>query len=292
MNRSAGSPATGLPDRPWVSIVTPVRNGATYLEQLILSVLGQDYPNIEFIVIDDGSDDQGATVAVLRRYPQVRWWTRPNRGQYATINEGFKAARGDLVTTMGHDDWYVDSGVVSAVVSFVERHPECDAVHGLMLDVTAEGIPLPVQAYQKFPPWMLQYTTFISHSTVFIWRRKLIELALFYDESLRFESDGDWLARLYQSGCRLKRIDRVIFAYRRHPSQLSSRAARGGLEGAEKAVQKTLRLQRYASSPFLGRVASAYVTLHRRRMAVAAAWRRGGAAGLWRAVRKWGAQGH
>jgi len=286
-NARTRPPALGVPGRPLVSIVTPVRNGAKYLDQHIRSVVAQDYPNIELIVIDDGSDDGGATVEVLRRYPQVRWWSRPNRGQYATVNEGFAAARGDLVTTMGHDDWYVDAGVVSAVVSYIERHPRCDAVHGLMLDVDSEGVQLPVQAYQRFPPWMLQYTTFISHASVFIRRQKLIELGLFYDEALRFESDGDWLARLYLSGCRLERIDRVIFAYRRHSSQLSSRAARGGPEGAEKRAESVLRRQRYPSSALLGRVARAYATLHHRRLVAVSAWRHGGAPRLWQAVREW-----
>ena len=64
-----------------VSIITPTCNGAEYLEELIQSVTRQVYPNIEHLVIDDGSQYGGATVAILNRYPHLRWWSRENKGQ-------------------------------------------------------------------------------------------------------------------------------------------------------------------------------------------------------------------
>ena len=73
---------------PLITIITPVYNGAEYLDELIQSVLRQDYPNIEHLIIDDGSQDGGATVSVLQKYPHLRWWSRENKGQYATMNEG------------------------------------------------------------------------------------------------------------------------------------------------------------------------------------------------------------
>ncbi len=60
---------------PLVTIITPVYNGAKYIEELILSVKAQDYPYIEHIIIDDGSDDGGATVAILKRHTHLRWWS-------------------------------------------------------------------------------------------------------------------------------------------------------------------------------------------------------------------------
>ncbi len=95
------------PELPLVSIVTPTFNSADYLQELLQSVAAQDYRRIEHIVIDDGSRDGGATVALLQRYPSVRWWSREdNRGQYATLNEGFRAATGDFLTTISADDTY------------------------------------------------------------------------------------------------------------------------------------------------------------------------------------------
>src|SRR5512142_3060691 len=99
---------------PPVSMVTPVYNGAEYLEDLIHSVLSQDYPNIEHIIIDDGSQDSGATVAILRKYPHLHWWSRPNKGQYATMNEGLLAARGDILCFVNADDLVAPNAVKTA----------------------------------------------------------------------------------------------------------------------------------------------------------------------------------
>src|SRR5262245_24025055 len=103
-------------EQPLVSIVTPAFNAAAYLPDLLDSVAAQDYPCIEHIVIDDGSSDDAATPEVLQRYPHVKWWRRENRGQYPTLNEGFRAASGDLVTTISADDRYCDAGAIRALV--------------------------------------------------------------------------------------------------------------------------------------------------------------------------------
>src|SRR5215207_4022064 len=97
-------------DNVLVSIITAVRNGAPYLESLIESVLAQDYTNFEHIIIDDGSDDNDATVSILKRYPHIRWWSCENKGQYATQNEGLVAAKGSIVGIISADDVYLTPG--------------------------------------------------------------------------------------------------------------------------------------------------------------------------------------
>ena len=73
---------------PLVSIITAVRNGSRYLSALIESVLAQDYPRIEHIVIDDGSDDDDATIRILEQYPHLRWWTRENQRAVCDAERG------------------------------------------------------------------------------------------------------------------------------------------------------------------------------------------------------------
>jgi glycosyltransferase involved in cell wall biosynthesis len=82
---------------PLISIITPVYNGREYLEELIQSVLNQSYPKIEHLIIDDGSEDGGATLSILKRYPHLRWWSRENKGQYSTMNEGLLEAKGEII---------------------------------------------------------------------------------------------------------------------------------------------------------------------------------------------------
>jgi len=92
-----------MSDQPRISVITPVWNGSAYLVPLIESVLQQDYPHYEHIVIDDGSTDEGATVAILQQYKHLRWWSHANKGQYETQNDGLKAATGDIVVIISSD---------------------------------------------------------------------------------------------------------------------------------------------------------------------------------------------
>lgn len=117
-------------DQPLVSIITPVYNGQKYLAELIESVREQAYPNIEHIIIDDGSTDDGATLAILRHYPHLRWWSRENRGQYATMNEGLESAKGELVCFVSADDVLLP-GAIRCVVEILRRNPEFDGLCGL-----------------------------------------------------------------------------------------------------------------------------------------------------------------
>ena len=182
-----------MPELPLVSIVTPTFNSAGYLEELLQSVAAQDYPRIEHIVIDDGSDDDGATVTLLQRHPSVRWWSRDNRGQYATLNEGFRAATGDFITTISADDTYADTRAIGAMAEFLAGHSECDVVHGYTQHIDENGMPVPIQPYQRFPYWMLRYNLgFIGHCSLLVRRERLVRDGLFFDESLRYIGDADW----------------------------------------------------------------------------------------------------
>jgi len=275
-------------DPPLVSIVTPAYNSARYLETLLRSVEAQDYPRIEHIVIDDGSNDDGATIALLGRHPRVRWWSRKNKGQYATLNEGFQAATGEFITTISSDDIYADTSAVSAMADFLAEHPECDVVHGYTLHIDERGMPLPAQPYQNYPYWMLQYNLgFIFHCSLLVRRRKLIADGMLFDASLRYTGDGDWMARVYQAGYRFRRIRRYVGAYRHHDLQMSTTASIDADAAAYRRQERAAIDQKHARSRTIKRFVDAYVTWQERRCKAVAAWRRGGAAGLATAVGEW-----
>jgi glycosyltransferase involved in cell wall biosynthesis len=273
---------------PLVSIVTPAYNAARYLEDLLRSVRGQDYPHIEHIVIDDGSTDGGATRRILERYPWVRAWSRENRGQYATLNEGFRKASGDIVTTISADDTYVDAEAVSSLALFLAQHPKYDVAHGYTLHVDHTGAPLAVQPYQDYPYWMLAYNLgFISHCSLFVRRKRLLADGLLFDEGLRFAGDGDWLARLYLAGYRFGRVRRNVGAYRHHDVQATVQASADLAASAYRRYERALLDRKYAKSPALKWLVGAYVTFHRRRRIALGALRSGGTRGLVARVDEW-----
>src|SRR3954467_14302963 len=115
-------------DAPLVSIVTPSFNQGRFLGRTIDSVLGQDYPHVEYLVVDGGSTDE--TLAILRSYgDRVRWLSEADAGQTAAINKGFQRTSGKIVGYLNSDDVLLPEAVAT-VVEYLRNHPECDLVYG------------------------------------------------------------------------------------------------------------------------------------------------------------------
>ena len=115
--------------RPLVSIVTTSYDHAPYLEETFRSVLEQDYPRIEYLVVDDGSTDGSAEI-VRRRADRFAWWrVQENEGQVAALNRAFSHATGDVMGFVNSDDTLLP-GAVSRMVAELERDPELLLVYG------------------------------------------------------------------------------------------------------------------------------------------------------------------
>src|SRR5688500_6712732 len=113
---------------PLVSIVTPSFNHARFIEATIESVLSQDYPRIDYLVMDGGSTD--GTLDVLRRFEgRLRWVSGPDGGQAAAINDGFRCTSGEILAWLNSDDLY-EPGAVSAAVRAFEERPHAGLVYG------------------------------------------------------------------------------------------------------------------------------------------------------------------
>lgn len=114
---------------PLVSIITPSYNQATFLEETICSVLAQDYPHLEYLIVDGGSTD--GSVEIIQRYAnRLAWWvSEPDSGQTEAINKGLAKARGEIFAWLNSDDTYLPRAVTEAV-AFLQDHPEIGMVYG------------------------------------------------------------------------------------------------------------------------------------------------------------------
>jgi glycosyltransferase involved in cell wall biosynthesis len=114
---------------PLVSIITPSFNQAIFLEKTIQSVLGQDYTNIEYLIVDGASTD--GSLEIIQKYTdRLEWWiSETDQGQTDAINKGFARANGEILAWLNSDDTY-EPHAVSEAVSYLQAHPEVGMVYG------------------------------------------------------------------------------------------------------------------------------------------------------------------
>jgi len=130
---------------PLVSIVTPSFNQAKFLEETIRSVLDQDYPHIEYILIDGGSTD--GSVEIIRKYAHrlAYWVSEKDRGQTDALNKGFAAANGSILAWINSDDTY-QPGAIRSAVDYLISHPRVGLVYGDLNFINERG-----EIVGKFP---------------------------------------------------------------------------------------------------------------------------------------------
>jgi len=183
-----------VPQRPLVSIVTPSFNAAEFLPETIRSVLAQDYPRIEYLVMDGGSTD--GTVALLESFGgRLQFVSAPDNGAADAINRGFRKAQGEILAWIGADDLYLP-GAVSAAVAALLEDPSAAAVYGEGYWIGEAGQTL--GRYPTVAPYqaaMFRRECPICQPACFL-RREAVEAVGGLDGSLQSAFDYDLWIRL------------------------------------------------------------------------------------------------
>jgi glycosyltransferase involved in cell wall biosynthesis len=209
---------------PLVSIVTPSYNMAEFLEEAIQSVLSQDYPNIDYIVMDGGSTD--GTLDILSKYEgRLRYRSQQDRGQTDAINNGFLLSSGPIFAFLCADDALLP-GAVSTAVRHLLANPGYAGVYGEGYLIDGEGTRLFRYPTREFDIELFKADCPICQPAVFLWRDVFADVGML-DVTLQCGLDYDLWIRMAKRNYALLRVDEYLANSRMHQGAktLSRRAA-------------------------------------------------------------------
>lgn len=182
---------------PKISIVTANYNGEKFLEETILSVLNQNYPNLEYIVIDGGSTD--SSLDIIKKYEnQLHFWcSEPDKGHADALNKGFKKCTGDIMAWINSDDMYFP-WTFKAVAEIFCTYDDVYWIKGLHSHFSELGVLLKSNTvYKNIFDYLIKDYKWIQQESVF-WRRELWEKSGgFINEDYRFMVDGELWSRFF-----------------------------------------------------------------------------------------------
>ncbi len=198
-----------------VSIITTCYNRETTIAQAIESVLGQDYPNMEYIVVDGASTDH--SLKVIRSYGSriSKIISERDSGMYEAINKGIMAATGEIIGLLHSDDFLIHGHIISEIVERFKKS-SADMVYGDGLFVDAKHTDRVVRDWQSgsYSPWKVRMGWLPLHPTVYVKRSAMKQYGL-YNESYKIAADSDFLVRyLYKADLKVEYLKKYILRMR------------------------------------------------------------------------------
>lgn len=238
---------------PRVSIVIPTFRASETFERALKSLVTQEYPNLQIIVVDGASDD-GTVELVRKNEAQIdRWVSEPDSGQAAALNKGLDMADGALIGWLCADDELLP-GALARIAAYFEERPEMDVVTGGCVRVFPGGRTTTTTPPDDFVS-RLDYVNTLEQPSTF-WRAAAQARAGRLDQSMRYAFDWEWWCRLKRSGARFGRIEAPLSTYYFSGQNLTS-------TGGRKIADEMYRVVK-VYGPCRGRLADAYRLLYRK----------------------------
>lgn len=209
---------------PKVSVVVPVYNGGRFLKGAVLNLLAQGYPNLEIVVVNDGSTDDTAEVAASLG-SCIRFFSQPNQGPSPARNQGVQHSTGELVAFLDVDDLLTESAITRYVAAF-EANKQADVV---MMQMQLMKITGYKDEHETVPEFEFYKDPFYSYhvGTVMV-RRAVFDKIGYLDESIRICEDVDWFMRMREHKLHLVMLPHTAMLHRRHDTNMTLHVQKGG----------------------------------------------------------------
>lgn len=210
----------GDSDFPCVSLVTPSFNRAQFLEQAIQSVLGQDYPQLQYVVQDGGSTD--GTADILRRFrgTDVDIRIEPDGGQADALNRGFSRTSGEVMGYLNSDDLLLP-GVLHFVGRYFRDNPSVDVIYGNRLIIDEDGLEVGRWVLPGHYSEILRLVDYVPQESMF-WRRRIWNrVGGRFDVNLQYALDWDLILRFVAAGAEFRHLPELVGLFRVHQAQKS-----------------------------------------------------------------------
>lgn len=224
---------------PKISIITPSYNQGQFIEQTILSVLGQQYPNVEYIIMDGGSTDN--TVEIIKKYEhQISYWqSKKDGGQSIAINDGFKKSTGDILYWLNSDDMLMPGALFRMANYFLLNPNAIYFGNCLHFNEKSGGIyPYGSNVQERFFKYPLSLVDTIIQPSSF-WSKSIWQKVGLLREDLHFGFDWEWFLRAERLNVAFVPIHDCLSLYRFHDSHKS------GTGGEKRQIEITTIYEEY-----------------------------------------------
>ena len=198
-----------------ISIITVCYNSAATIRDTLESVLAQTYPNIEYIIVDGASTD--ATLAIIAEYRDriAHLISEPDRGLYDAMNNGIRAATGDVIGILNSDDIFDNSDVIKNLVAFINQNQELDAVYADLIYVDQANTNKKTRTYQvkNAALWKIRFGFMIPHPTFYA-KRELFHKFGNYKTNYRVAADFELMLRFLLNKIKIARLPMIMVRMR------------------------------------------------------------------------------
>src|SRR5574341_203518 len=203
---------------PLVTVITPTYNRASFLDETVNSILAQDYPNIEYIVLDDGSRDN--TKEVMEKYRErIIFESHDNMGETRTVNKGFEMAKGEFICVVNSDDPLLP-GAITKMVSALRADPDALAVYPDWVEIDLRSVPIKEMRLPDYDIFNMLSDFNVAMGPGNIFKSSALKKYGFRDINRKYTGDLEFWFRLATHG-KLLHVPEILATHRTHPYSAS-----------------------------------------------------------------------